>query len=192
MRQGGVAYLARHEAPVIPNNANHPEMGSLYEETRWEHYAIPYQDGTKAIHLEAYYAISSPNGDDIKLTENDRNSRRVFSHVESLGRAPVLICVDLNSDPEEIDIVMKAIAKNEWCDLGVEYPGPNGPRRTFNRSGPYEDMEGPQCTRIDAIFTNREAPQHTPLRVTLNLDRYDAQGWTPKVPRPFRVQMASD
>ena len=71
----------------------------MWEQARWEHWAVPTGEGSTFLHVEGLYGVANAALDDLKASTNEVLIQRTLGHAESLGEVPVLICADCNMNP---------------------------------------------------------------------------------------------
>ena len=213
--EGGVANFSNVQAAYAPfgdkANAkiNHAtiEIQELWESKRWVTSANPIGAGNKFFHVHNFYAIASARRDPFLTKTNERLLGLMFAAAGAMHDAPTVICMDLNADPAQSEIVQKATLSGQWVDLALitaptKSDGSKIAPLTFRHDGPYAGMtRDHKATRIDCILANRCAmavfdkfehhydlgiPQHVGLQAYFRVPKLGAKATFVTAPKTIQ------
>ena len=182
---GGVATMTPQGVIVRQMEPTH-EAGALWELGRLQHLMTPYGDGANCLHIVNVYGYANTVGEGA-TDRNESLLAEVFAYAAAMGQAPVILCGDFNASETKSKILASIDRGEAWTDLSVALE--EAPSNTYCRDGPHPGMEGAGITRPDRIYANIAAaaavrrwavmydmgvPSHAGIRVTLDLEAFEA------------------
>ena len=171
-RPGGVAILTRKHIPLqfIPPGTC-PIRKRLYHSSRWIHGTVPFGNCKQVFHIFSIYGFTGAYSNAQSADFNESFLQDVVDVVHALGPdAPVLICGDINIEPDSSPVLKAALAAGIIFDMCLHsgptfFPSHGRPRKLdvilATRSAAV-------CLQASHTMDNSGIPGHLPVAVVLN------------------------